>query len=57
MGKTKQAGKTHNYPLIRKSYSSRHVGISSQKRKVAVFKSPSGLAYFDKLKKQKIESS
>ena len=57
MGKTKQAGKAHNYPLKRKSYSSSHVGISSQKEKVAVSKSPSGLTYCDKLKKEKIESS
>lgn len=57
MGKTKQAGKAHNYPLKRKSYSSSHVGISSQKEKVAVSKSPLGLTYFDKLKKEKIESS
>ena len=55
--KTKQAGKTHNYPCKRKSYSSSHVGISGRKEKVAVSKSPSGLKYFDKLKKEQIESS
>ena len=57
MGKTKQKGKTHNYPLKRKSYSSGHVGIGGQKEKVTVSKSPSGLTYFDKLKKEQIQSS
>ena len=56
MGKTTQAGKTHNYPLKRKSYSSSRVGIGGRKKKVAVSKGPSGLTYFDKLKKAQTES-
>ena len=57
MGKTTQAGKTHNYPLKRKSYSSSCVGISGGKKKVEVSKGPSVLTYFDKLKKAQIEPS
>ena len=57
MGKTTQSGKTHNYLLKRKSCSLSCVGISSWKKKVAVSKGPSGLTYFDKLKKAQIESS
>ena len=57
MGKTTQAGKTHNYPLKRKSYSSSRVGTGGREKKVAVSKGPSGLTYFDKLKKAQIELS
>ena len=49
MWKSIQAGKTHQYPTQRKSYSGSRKGIGGRKRKLNVNKSTPQATYFDKL--------
>ena len=49
MGKSIQAGKTHQYPRQRKSYFGSRKGIGGRKRKLNVNKSTPQATYFDKL--------
>ena len=45
--------KTHNYPSVRKSYSTSRTGIGGRKKKEVISKSKTtALTYFDKLKKK-----
>ena len=56
MGKSIQAGKTHQYPTQRKSYSGSRKGIGRQKRKLNnVNKSTPHATYFHKQKQSKNE--
>ena len=57
MGKPAQAGKTHDYPAQRQSYTCSRKGIGRRKKKVGNVKKSTHQTYYDKLLEKQNQTS